>query len=95
MKQLFKSAGLPAVAVELGFIGLALRRLLYIFAVDDKGLLITRHPLAVALWLLTALAAAMFALTLRKLQKNPEDRGYTPEGRWPQQDILRRLWVLA
>lgn len=40
-------------AAALGVVGLTLRRFLYAFGTDDRGLLVSRHPLSIALWLLT------------------------------------------
>lgn len=56
MKNLLKSENLPAVTAGLGGIALVLRKLLYIFAVDEKGLLITHHPLETLLTIVSAAA---------------------------------------
>lgn len=81
MKHIASRTGVPGLAVGAGCAGLVLRRLMYLFAVDEKGLLVTGHPMCVALWLLTAAAVAVFAMSVRKLQEEPAD-GYTPEGTW-------------
>lgn len=53
------------LTAALGLAALVLRRLMYDFALDQRGLLITWHPLAVILWMVTALAAALVLWTAR------------------------------
>lgn len=67
MKKLLKPNTLPAVTAGLGGIALVLRRLTYLFAVDEKGLLIAHHPLLIALWGLTAIALVYILLNVRRL----------------------------
>lgn len=66
MKTFLKSTNLPAVAVGFGFFAQILRRLLYATAVDEKNLLITGHPLEIALGLLSAAALGWIILSLWK-----------------------------
>ncbi len=58
---------LPGRMLALGFLGLVLRQGLYMQATDEKGLLISGHPLAIVLWLLTAATAAYLVLSVWKL----------------------------
>ena len=67
MKKLLSPHTLPAVTAGLGGIALILRRLLYLFATDEKGLLAANHPLSIALWVLTAVTLALIALYVRRL----------------------------
>lgn len=67
MKKLLRPALLPAAALGLGGIALVLRRMLYAVAVDHKGLLLSNHPLELALLVLTAVMAAVIFLGVRKL----------------------------
>lgn len=53
---------LPWSMLGLGCAGCALRFLLYRNAVDDKGLLVPMHPLALILWVLAAAAVALAVL---------------------------------
>lgn len=56
MKKLFKIQFLPAAAAFLGLVGLGLHQLLYVAAVDARGLPVPGHPAA---WLLAILSAAV------------------------------------
>lgn len=67
MKKLFNPTNLPIVAVVLGCGGLLLRRLLYAVAVDVKNLLPLKHPLEIALWVLTAAAVLWIIAAVWKL----------------------------
>ena len=67
MKTLLKPTNLPALVVGLGFVAQALRRLLYAVAVDARELLVSGHPLEIALGVLSLGALAWVAWSLRKL----------------------------
>lgn len=69
----------PALMLGLGFAGLLLRLGVYARAVDEKGLLIPHHPLLLALWVLTAVAAAGAVLL---------PRSDAPEKRDPLREAL-------
>lgn len=53
---------LSALVLGLGILGFGLRLGVYNLAVDDKGLLISGHPLQTAFWCLCVLAAALVAV---------------------------------
>lgn len=59
MKQFLKSQFLPAAAVILGLVGLGLHQLLYVAAVDARGLPVAGHPLT---WLLALLSLGALVL---------------------------------
>lgn len=61
MKHLFKPASLPVMTAGAGGIALVLRKLLYRFATDGKGLLVPGHLLS---WLLGLLTVAVMAVIL-------------------------------
>lgn len=67
MKKILKPAHLPALAAILGLLALVLRRMVYMFAMDGRGLLVNGHPLAKALWVLTAAAMTFLAAAVWKL----------------------------
>lgn len=75
MKKHLKPNTLSAVTVGLGGIALVLRRLVYLFALDEKNLLIPGHPLSVALLALTAVAMGWIVFQTWKL-----DNIYPPLG---------------
>ena len=64
----------------LGFVGYLVRRLLYTVGVDSRGLLVGGHGLEIALWVLTAGAAAL-ALTAKPMKQTPKP-WVTPTGCW-------------
>ena len=64
----------------LGFVGYLVRRLLYMVGVDSRGLLVGGHGLEIALWVLTAGAAAL-ALTAKPMKQTPKP-WVTPTGCW-------------
>ncbi len=68
MKLHLKPAHLPILTAGLGFAAMILRFMLYAVAVDEKGLLIRNHPLAIGLWLLGAAAALIILLCVRTLK---------------------------
>ena len=72
MKPLFRSRTLPAAVLGLGGIAMLLRKLLYLLAVDEYGLLVTGHPLDIALSLVTGAALLTIAVTVRKLDGSNE-----------------------
>lgn len=57
---------LPLVTAFLGLAACLLRLCLYLFGTDSKGLLVTGHPLSIALWVLTAVAVIYIPLQVRK-----------------------------
>ena len=67
MKKLLRPHTLPAVTAGLGGIALVLRRMLYLFAVDEKGLLVSAHPLSIALTVLTVAALGYIFFNVRNL----------------------------
>lgn len=68
MKDAFKSKLLPMASLAAGLAGCCLRWALYAVAVDEKNLLPMLHPLELALWALTAAAAAVIVLRVWKLE---------------------------
>lgn len=67
MKRLLRPNHLPIVTAGLGGIALVLRRLLYLFAMDEKGLLVSGHPLEFALIAVTGIALGYILITVWKL----------------------------
>lgn len=67
MKKFLKPNDLPVMTAALGGLGLVLRRLVYAFAVDEKNLFISGHPLEILLALVTAAALMYIFATVRKL----------------------------
>ncbi len=65
MKNILKPEKLPLLTVALGSIGLVLRLLLYMVAVDEKNLVRMGHPLEILLWLVTAAAAVLVIAGVR------------------------------
>lgn len=59
---------LPGAVAALGFIGLVLRKWLYIAGPDGRKLLPLWHPLEIALWAVTAAAVLLVVLSLRRLE---------------------------
>ena len=57
---------LPLATAALGTAAGLLRFCLYAAGTDEKGLLVPGHPLAIALWLLTAAAAGFVLLQVRR-----------------------------
>lgn len=57
---------LPLVTAFLGLAACLLRLCLYRFGTDTKGLLISGHPLSIALWVLTAVTAIFLVLQVWK-----------------------------
>lgn len=68
MKRLLKMELLPAAAGVLGILGMVLRKTLYLRGTDVFGLLVKRHPLEAALWLLTILTTALVLASVWKMQ---------------------------
>jgi len=67
MKEPKRIAWLPAVVLSLSILALSLHRGLYAVALDEKGLLIARHPLTFMLWAAVLAGAALILLTVRNL----------------------------
>ena len=57
---------LPLVTVSLGLAACLLRLCLYRFGTDSKGLLVSGHPLSIALWVLTAVTVICVSLLVWK-----------------------------
>lgn len=72
MKRDTGSAKLSGMMLLLGIGAMVLRKLLYLMAVDVKGLLVRNHPLEIALAALTAAALTVLVLAVRK-QKGSEN----------------------
>lgn len=68
MKQVLKSNNLPWLALVCGAAGLGLHRLLYVAAVDARGLLTAGHPVEILLWILTAAVLGLSAAAALKLE---------------------------
>ena len=66
MKKL-KHLYLPVAAVLFSAAALYLRRQLYAVALDEKGLLLTGHPLETALWAVVLGGALLFILAASRL----------------------------
>lgn len=58
-----KKMKIPAVFAGLAAAGFGLRYLVYALAVDGKNLIVSGHPALITLWVLTAAALALAALT--------------------------------
>lgn len=67
MKFLLHPKKLPFFAAAAGLVMLILRFSLFLLGRDEKNLLITGHPLDILTWAVTAAAAIMILLTVRKL----------------------------
>ncbi len=67
MKFLPHPKNLPFFAAGAGLIALILRFALLLLGRDEKGLLIPGHPLDLLVWVVTAAAAAVILVSLRKL----------------------------
>lgn len=68
MRRNSGSAKLSVLMLILGIAALVLRRTLYTVAVDVKGLLVPKHPLELALAVLTAATLAVIVLAVRNLK---------------------------
>ena len=66
MKHSANACSAPLVTAGLGGIALVLRRCLYAFATDHKGLLIPLHPLEIALWLVSVAAALWVIASMKR-----------------------------
>ena len=64
---------LPWLVLGLGCLGGGMRFLLYRLAVDEKGLLVTGHPLALGLWALTAVTLVLALLFTGREPKRRRD----------------------
>ena len=58
-----KKVKFPVVMTALAVLGFVLRRLVYMTAVDGKNLIVSGHPVLIALWVLTAAALALAAFS--------------------------------
>lgn len=67
MNAMKKPSSLPCFAIACGTAAFGLRKCLYAFAVDQRGLLISGHPLTLALWAVVILASAFLLWNVRKM----------------------------
>lgn len=74
MEKNVKPKNLPYRILALGTLALVLRKLLYLVAVDEKGLLVRSHPLE---WALAALSAAVLVLIVAAVWKLDGSNVYT------------------
>lgn len=65
MKNLIKPSRLPVFTLIAGILGLLLRSWLFLTGIDEKGLLVSRHPGAVLTWILTVLFVGVLFLSTR------------------------------
>ena len=73
MKRNWNSYFLPAAAAVAGAAAALLRMGLYAWGLDEKGLLIPGHPLALGVWGITILTAVLTVLALRDPRPAGED----------------------
>lgn len=59
MKKILNPKNLPMTVLAAGIGAMLLRWLVNLLAVDGRGLIVTRHPLVILLWLVTALTAGL------------------------------------
>ena len=78
MKYLRKRRALPWVCASLGAAAGLIRRLLYTFGLDQRGLLIPRHPLSLALTILTLGTLAYIVWSVLSLDGSNRYRGNFP-----------------
>lgn len=67
MKKLLKPNNLPVITAGLGGIALVLRKLLYAFAEDERGLLVAHHPLEILLTIVSVVAIGNILISVWKL----------------------------
>lgn len=67
MNKLLKPKNLPLFAAAAGITGWLLRKQLYVWGIDDKGLMVRNHPLELLLLALTAVTLGVLILSVRKL----------------------------
>lgn len=91
MKKLLKTEALPAQVLLLGLTAALLRTVLYLAAMDDKGLLIRSHPAHWLLWLITAAAAVLIVAVCRKLKGSNRYGDNFPSGILP----AAGCWIMA
>ena len=68
MRNILKPNSLTLLLSGGGLLALLLRQLMASAAIDDKGLLISGHPLWIGLWVLTAAAVLVLLLGTRTIQ---------------------------
>lgn len=66
MNAMKKPSFLPCIALIFGAAAFGLRKCLYAFAVDQRGLLVSGHPLTYGLWAVVLLCAAFLLWQVRK-----------------------------
>lgn len=76
MNAVKKPSFLPCLATVFGTAAFGLRKCLYAFALDQKGLLVSGHPLTYGLWAVVALGTACILWTVCRadLPGQPESR---------------------
>lgn len=80
MKKLMKLEFLPVLMLLCGGAGMLLRKLLYVVAMDGKGLMVAGHPLEAALWLLTLGVFALVAVVAVRMIPNADFAANFPAG---------------
>ena len=79
MNAMKKPSFLPCLALISGTAAFGLRKCLYAFAVDQRGLLISGHPLSFALWAVVAAAAVFLLWQVRKPEgSNTYETAFAP-----------------
>lgn len=72
MKKIFKPTLLPLLTLICGLIGLGLRLWLFLSGIDEKGLLVEKHPAGILAFVLTAIFLLVLLLCVRTL--SPVDK---------------------
>jgi len=75
MRTILNPKNLPLTVSTLGILGLVMRWLVNLLAVDERGLTIMDHPAVIALWLVTAAAVV---LTISMVWKLDGGQKYAP-----------------
>lgn len=73
MKTLLNAKTTPRAVLALGAVGFALRKLLYLIALDGKNLLLRGTPLELGLWLVTGAALVLAVLGAKKAEESELD----------------------
>ena len=79
MKRSLINKILPLLAPVLGLLGAVAMWALFAFGTDDRGLLISFHPAALTVWLLTAVMIVSLLALLRKMEDTAGHRRLFPE----------------
>lgn len=67
MKQVIDPKKLPLTVFLLGLLAMVLRWLVGMLAIDGRGLILPGHPVVVALWVVSAVAAVLVLISVRTL----------------------------